>query len=544
MSEEKKKTAVKKAAKKRARKKATTPEGANRVVTVSGEEKIVWNRGKDGRALFPYTHSLQQSQFEQIPIYAPLSLKQEAFLNDHKHDVIVWGGAAAAGKTQLSLLRMFINAYWDENFTGGIARKTQRQMKQAGSLFSTGSRMFRKHDVGVNRLEMAWNFPIGSEVRCHHLDNNPDDWQGGQFTEILIDEAQQCREDDVWYLTSRLRSGSEKRSQLIMTCNPDSSSFLASWLKEAGYVDKDTGLPIKEMDGVTTYMVQVAGKFEWYSTRKEIEQLYGKAMANSASAFVFYSANVYDNPYIRRYVPEYVSKLENLKETERRRLLDGDWNASEGAQGFFDGDSLNEVLLRDVPLETPRVRAWDLAGTRPRPTYPNPDWTRGVLATYNKETGDFYILDVKSMRDIHAKVQALIETTADEDGRDVYVVIPVDAGVAGSIAAEQKKSRLMHMGHRVLLETTRQSKLKRAEPFIIAVQEGKVHFVKGSLTKEDIEELSNFDGGKNNGHKDDLMDAIASCYNTLTSRTLVPTIKIGAAPRRALMGIGGSTLLG
>lgn len=489
---------------------------------------------------YKYAHRLKQEQFETIPIHAPLSIKQEKYLNDNTSDVIVWGGAASAGKTQLTLLKIMLHAFFDPDYTAGIARRSQRQMKQAGSLWSTGTKMFSAYGVSANKIEMQWTFPNGAEVKCHHLDGNQDDWQGSQLTTACVDEAQQCNEEDIWYLTSRLRSKSKQKSQLMLTCNPLNTSFLCNWLMKSGYVGED-GLPVKEMDGKTTYMIQVGGRFEWYSTKKEVEELYGKDMANYALAFTYYSANVYDNPYIRKYAPEYISRLENLKETERRRLLLGDWLARVEGTGYIKREQFHTLQRTEIPLNLPRVRAWDIAGTAPNPVYPNPDWTRGILGTYDKESGNFYIMDMASIRDNHAVVQNLIERKVVEDGREVYVAIPIDPAAAGRAVAEQKKARLMALGAKVVLEPTRQSKLTRAEPFLIAVQEGKVFVAEGVFSAEDYRELESFDGGKNSGMKDDIIDACASCYNNLIGGSLIPTIKLGNTPM--LKNLGGRTLL-
>ena len=82
-----------------------------------------------------------------------------------------------------------------------------------------------------------------------------------------------------------------------------------------------------------------------------------------------------------------------------------------------------------------------------------------MLNTYDKDTGEFYILDMVSMRDSPAMVQALIEGTANKDGKDCYISIPVDAGASGVVVAEQKKGRLSVLGHKVILDKTRKGKL-------------------------------------------------------------------------------------
>lgn len=493
------------------------------------------------RLKFNYTFHITQEELQDIEILCPLSIKQETYLNDNTNDIIVWGGAASAGKTQLSLIRLMLAGMWDKNYVAGVARSSQKQMKMAGSLWSTGIKLFAPYGVTSNKIESSWSFPSGAEVKCHHLFNNQDDWHGSQMTECLVDEAQQCQEEDVWFLTSRLRSKSKQKHQLRLTCNPLNTSFLCNWLVTAGYVGED-GYAIKEMDGVTTYMLQVAGEFRWWKTFDEMVAEVGKEQAAMHLKFVYYSANVYDNPYVRKHLPQYVHKLENLKAVDRARYLLGNWFVKSDGDGYIDRDYFKEVSLRDIPLGLPTVRCYDLASTKPHDNNKDPDWTRGIKATYEKESGYFYILDMVSLRDGPAMVQALIENTGKEDGREVYISIPVDAGASGRVVADQKKARLTALGHRVVLDSTRKGKLARAENFLIALEEGKVFVAPGVFKKEHYAEMEAFDGKNCSGHHDDIVDSLASCYNMLTGNSLIPTIRVNRNTPQ-YKNLGGRTLL-
>ena len=493
------------------------------------------------RLKFNYTFHITQEELQDIEILCPLSIKQETYLNDNTNDIIVWGGAASAGKTQLSLIRLMLAGMWDKHYVAGVARSSQKQMKMAGSLWSTGIRLFAPYGISSNKIESSWSFPSGAEVKCHHLFNNQDDWHGSQMTECLVDESQQCQEEDVWFLTSRLRSKSKQKHQLRLTCNPLNTSFLCDWLVKAGYVGED-GYAIKEMDGVTTYMLQVAGEFRWWKTFEEMEEEVGKEQAAMHLKFVYYSANVYDNPYVRKHLPQYVHKLENLKAVDRARYLLGNWFVKSEGDGYIDRDWFKEVSLRDIPLGLPTVRCYDLASTKPHAGNKDPDWTRGIKATYDKDSGYFYILNMVSLRDGPAMVQALIENTGKADGREVYISIPVDAGASGRVVADQKKARLTALGHRVVLDSTRKGKLARAENFLIALQEGKVFVAPGVFTKEHYAEMEAFDGKNSSGQHDDVVDALASCYNMLTGNSLVPTIRINRNTPQ-YKNLGGRTLL-
>lgn len=110
------------------------------------------------------------------------------------------------------------------------------------------------------------------------------------------------------------------------------------------------------------------------------------------------------------------------------------------------------------------------------------------------------------------------------------------------MVAEQKKGRLSVLGHKVILDKTRKGKLARAEPFLIALQEGKVYVVRGVFTKGNMNELESFDGNKNSGQHDDIIDAVASCYNSLIGSSLIPTIKM-SHKQTQYRNLGGRTLL-
>ena len=118
-------------------------------------------------------------------------------------------------------------------------------------------------------------------------------------------------------------------------------------------------------------------------SREEIAKEYGEDYAEDAYSFVFYSAGVDDNPYIRKYPPEYIRKLDNLPELERKMLRHGCWKARPEASGYFKSEWCKIIKPSDLPLGLRTIRSWDVAATLPdRDTNKNPDWTRGVKGSY------------------------------------------------------------------------------------------------------------------------------------------------------------------
>ncbi len=489
-------------------------------------------------------HISQDDLYNDIEIIAPLSKKQELYLADTTNDIICFGGAASSGKSYLSLLKLLIDCLEDKDYNAVLCRESQVQFKAPGSLWQEGNRLFSKFDVKSNQISNQWRFPSGAFVKLHHLKDNPNDYQGSQIDAAILDEACQLKLDDVWYLTSRLRGRSKKPKQLRLTCNPDRDSFLRGWLEKGGYL-LDDGLPDPSMDGVTTYLIQIQGDFKFFKNREDIEKEHGKQAAKGAYKFVFYSANVYDNPVVVKEQPSYIFKLENLPKLERERLLLGNWYASQGSEGHFKREDLKEITMGEVPLEgMVTCRAYDFAATKPDPESTlkhlrDPDWSRAVLCSYQRSTGNFYILDLQSKRDRAGVIENWMLKIARQE-LDAYQVIPCDPGSSGKQVAEQKRSRLLAQGNKPIIETSRSSKLNRATNFLIACQEGRVFIVKNTFTSDNYSELESFTGKK--GNRDDIMDALASAFNTLTSNRIIPSIKVSKDNKR-LNNLFGRTLL-
>lgn len=485
--------------------------------------------------------ALDSESLKELDIHAPLSKKQELFCNDYTNDIICFGGQAGSGKTQVSILKMLIGVMEDPNYTACITRQSKVQLKGSGSVFTTASRLFEKAaGASTNKVELSWTFPQGQEIKALHLWDNQDDYQGQQNTAYYVDEATQCKEEDTVYLMSRLRSKAKMQHQLCLTTNPLYDSYLRVWLEKGGYLDDD-GYPIKEMDGRTTYMLRVSGEWQFRKTEEELEEEFGE-IAEDCYKFVFYSAGVDDNPYIRRYLPDYIRKLDNLPELECKMLRHGCWKATPEVSGYFKPDWCKVVDINQVPYGLRTIRSYDVAATLPdRDTNKDPDWTRGVKGCFDKETGMFYILDMVSDRNRPAIIQNLIESTALNDGKACMVALPKDPGASGIEVIAQKQARLASLGVKVLVSKTRKSKFERAEAFLIAAQNGNVCIVKGDWNKAFLDEWAAFTGLSNRKAKDDICDATADLIMHLQSFSYLPK------PRFAKTGygkrLGGSTLI-
>lgn len=484
--------------------------------------------------------NLTQEELREIPIYAPISKKQETYLKDNTNDIILWGGSAGCGKSFINLLDIGVHAVGDKDFKAGIVRRTKEQIRGAGSLLDEGSQMYPHMGGEVKTNSLEFKFKSGAGVKMAYSDKPSDkhNFQGWQVTRFLVDEASQLNEENITYLLSRLRSKSKAAHQLKMATNPDYDSFLREWLEKGGYLLED-GTPDPEMDGKTTYYLEVGGETIIAKTMEELIETYGDEIAQDALKFVFYSANVYDNPYILKYQPRYARRLKALKDVERKRLLEGNWFVREEAAGYYKREWSTVIDLADVPLATRRVRAWDKAATLPSSKYPDPDFTVGIKGTLDKE-GNLYIIDMVRFRDRPAEVQRRIEETAEADGRGCICGIPKDVGAAGVESAMYSANALRSKGITVKLNPANKSKEVRFQPFAILAQNRQVYVVKGDWNEAFFKELEAFGSGR--GH-DDVCDSVADLYRMLINKTInIPTILVN--PEKDITGnsllIGGS----
>lgn len=176
---------------------------------------------------------------------------------------------------------------------------------------------------------------------------------------------------------------------------------------------------------------------------------------------------------------------------------------------------------------TKRVRAWDLSGTLPSETNPNPDYTVGALCSKDK-FGNTYVEDIVRFRARFGEVFEKILEVAQQDGDEVLISIPQDAGAAGKAYAASMIRDLAAEGFYAKAKPTNKSKLTRFAPFAAASEAGTIKIVRADWNDVLFEELENFDGGKSRagGRHDDCVDSLSDAYILLASQVNIPTFSV------------------
>lgn len=318
-------------------------------------------------------------------------------------------------------------------------------------------------------------------------------WQVSAF---LVDEAQQFEESQVVYFISRLRTAAPMKPVLMMTANPSYQSYLRVWLEKAGYLD-DNGLPKPEMDGVRRWFVRVGNEMVWAATKEELEETYGADCG--PMSFVFLPATCHDNPVLLSRDSSYVSKLKNLPRVEMERLYLGSWYAKESNSGYFKREWLSKVNLFEQDIVS-YCRAWDIAGSLPSDSVPDPDSTVGVLMAKTKQ-GRYIICDVVRFRARFGEVMQRIIRTASEDPEGTQIILPQDPGAAGKAAAQMMIKELIEAGYYARMRPTNKSKIVRFQPVAAAAEAQLIDYVEAEWNDTYFDELEMFDGSRKN--KDD-----------------------------------------
>lgn len=412
----------------------------------------------------------------------------------------------------------------DPNFKAVFIRQTSTQLSQAGGLYMEAQKMWRAYGAKFkSHPQMTATFPSGAQVQFKvcQADRDINNFDGGQFSLVVFDEAQWHSEVQIKYLESRIRSEAKGPHQLIATANPSMTSYLYQFVKP--YLDMDTGIPKPELSGIERYYAVYNRATVIADTAEELIATYGPTV--KPQTYTYISATVNDNPIMRKLNPAYVDRLENLKRTERERLYLGSWHAREEASQLWR--SAWCPIIHKIPEDlSVIVRGYDLAATVPSEVNPNPDWTCGVLIGKGKVTGHYYILDAYRFRDRPDGVIKKIIVTAVEDGDRVKLVLPKDSGQGGAVAHAYYRKVLAENGIPSLssVMSGHTGKIARFSPFSALCESGNVSMLYGDWNKWYIDCLEDFTGRR--GGDDDAVDATADAANTCMRSQELPTFSI------------------
>ena len=269
------------------------------------------------------TPSLKTELKENV-IFKPNEGPQTDFLAAGETDVL-YGGAAGGGKSYAMLVDPLRFAHRGAH----RALILRRSMPELRELIDKSRELYPKAFPGCKyrEVEKLWNFPSGAKVEFGFLERDADvyRYQGQANSRIGFDEITHLPTEFAWnYLASRLRTTDpEIVPYMRCTANPGGSG--AHWVKKRYISSAPPNESYVGDDGIT---------------RK------------------FIPARLNDNPYLAQD-GRYEQMLKSLPPTQRKQLLEGNWEIAEGA-AFTEFDrNLHVVEPFEIPLHWERVKGVD-----------------------------------------------------------------------------------------------------------------------------------------------------------------------------------------
>jgi len=267
--------------------------------------------------------SLQDEAQDSI-IFAPNEGPQTEFLAAGETDVL-YGGAAGGGKSYAMLVDPLRYAHRAAH----RALILRRSMPELRELIDKSRELYPKAFPGCKyrEVEKMWNFPSGAKIEFGFLERDADvyRYQGQAYSWIGFDEITHLPTEFSWnYLASRLRT-TDAEIVPYMRCTANPGGVGAHWVKKR-YIDPC--IPDTSFEGVDGL------------TRK------------------FIPARLDDNPYLAED-GRYEQMLKALPPTQRKQLLEGNWDVNEGAA--FTEFSLDTHVISpfEIPISWERIKGID-----------------------------------------------------------------------------------------------------------------------------------------------------------------------------------------
>ena len=286
-------------------------------------EKKVNNKVITEDTLKKVSKSLKQEVEENV-IFKANEGPQTDFLAAPERDVL-YGGAAGGGKSYA----MLIDPLRFAHRAAHRALILRRSMPELRELIDKSRELYPKAFPGCKykEVEKLWNFPSGAKVEFGFLERDADvyRYQGQAYSWIGFDEITHLPTEFGWnYLASRLRT-TDPEISTYMRCTANPGGVGATWVKKR-YVD-----PYPPNESFTG---------EDNLTRK------------------FIPARLDDNPYLAED-GRYEEMLKALPPTQRKQLLEGNWDVNEGA-AFTEFDLDTHVITPfEIPISWERVKGVD-----------------------------------------------------------------------------------------------------------------------------------------------------------------------------------------
>lgn len=227
-------------------------------------------------------------------------------------DEVLYGGAAGGGKSFAQLADAMIFAMRYPKSRQLILRRTFPELER--SLIRSARELFPTEISEYSAKLHSYGFSNGSLIEFGSCEHESDvyKYQSAEYDVIRFDELTHFTEYQYLYLISRVRGTNGYPKQVKSTTNPGGIGH--TWVRSR--------------------FVDVAPPGCMYGT--------------AGRTRIFIPARISDNSFLMKSDPGYIERLKSLPERERRALLDGDWNITEGR--YFPEFDYEKHTCPDIPL--------------------------------------------------------------------------------------------------------------------------------------------------------------------------------------------------
>ena len=291
--------------------------------TLKKLEKETTNKVVTEDLLDKVPKALKQEVNDNV-IFKPNDGPQTDFLAAPERDVL-YGGAAGGGKSYA----MLIDPLRFAHRAAHRALILRRSMPELRELIDKSRELYPKAFPGskYKEVEKLWNFPSGAKVEFGFLERDADvyRYQGQAYSWIGFDEITHLPTEFGWnYLASRLRT-TDSDITPYMRCTANPGGVGATWVKKR-YIDPHP--PNESFVG------------EDRLSRK------------------FIPARLDDNPYLAKD-GRYEEMLQALPPTQRKQLLEGNWDVNEGAAFTEFEQDVHVITPFEIPISWERIKGID-----------------------------------------------------------------------------------------------------------------------------------------------------------------------------------------
>jgi len=261
---------------------------------------------------------------------------------------ILYGGAAGGGKSHTMRVIAIFYAMSISNIQIYLFRRLSEDLKKNHLDGASGFNVLLAEYVAAGLVKINYStsqivFSNGSKINLCHCQYDKDalKYQGVEINLLLIDELTHFSEYIYKFLRSRVRLGSlqvgkefaGKLPKIIASSNPG---------------------------GVGHQFVK-----EYFIDNKEPFKVYQLEAKDGGMKRQFIPAKLADNPTMLENDPMYADKLSGLGGALAKAMLEGDWDAIDGA--YFDKfDKTRHVIEPfEIPAQWYRFRAFDYGYSAP-----------------------------------------------------------------------------------------------------------------------------------------------------------------------------------